>query len=104
MIYSFISEERFLDEFKTSQYKDNFSVAALEKLYDYYSDEDNFPEGYNLDLSEIAGDWCYLTFEEVRENYPDLEESTDNTLVVDLQQYTTAYEVGKDGYVLFREW
>jgi hypothetical protein len=104
VIYSFISKEQFLEKFKTSQYKDNFSWKALEKLYDYYSDEGYFPKGYNLDLGEIARDWGYLTFDEVRENYSDLEESTDNTLVENLQQYTTAYEIGTEGYVLFRAW
>jgi hypothetical protein len=104
VIYSFISKEQFLEKFKTSQYKDNFSWKALEKLYDYYSDEDNYPHGYNLDLGEISRDWGYLTFDEVRDNYSDLKESVDNTLVKDLQRYTTAFEIGTEGNVLFMNW
>lgn len=53
-----LSLHEFQDEFLNSYRKDAFSNTALEFLYNYYSDENYYPNNYELDIIEVCCEWA----------------------------------------------
>lgn len=57
---------QFIDAFKRSSRKDQFSYEALDALFEYFDQSDNDVE---LDIIAICCDWCEMTWEEAADAY-----------------------------------
>jgi hypothetical protein len=66
MIYEIICENGFVDAFRDSSCKENFSHEALCALYDYY---ENWGDDIELDVIAIACDWNELSIDEIISEY-----------------------------------
>ena len=65
-----ITESSFIDAFKQSSRKDQFSYEALSSIFEYleeYSNETG--ENVELDIIAICCDWVEMTWQEVVEAY-----------------------------------
>lgn len=90
MIVKNIYQSQFIDEFRAYGREDNFSILALETLYEYidnYSDE--IGEPVELDVIAICSEYSeYSTLEEFQEDY-----GTDYEDIEDIRQETTVIEL-----------
>lgn len=68
-----ISLNGFMDEFRDSQYKNNFSYDGLHSLYDYLTDlEEDTGTDIDFDLVAICCDYReYQDIKEFLNDYPD---------------------------------
>ncbi len=93
MIYKEINFCAFEDEFKGTLYENNFSYEALEELFNYY---DNLDENYELDVTEIAGDWT--EWDSLADYNGD--NGTEFGTVEELKQHTTVLTTNKSILVM----
>lgn len=71
-MFTTITRQGFIDAFLGSEtLKEQFSVEALETLYDYHSNiEEETGEHIELDIVAISCDWCeYETMQELEKAY-----------------------------------
>jgi len=92
MIKKTLTQSEFIEEFKSSDYKNNFSYNGLIELYNYF---DNLGEDINFDMIAICCE--FSEYENIDEAYKELtgkqEESieemreyiTDNTLLIEFE-------------------
>ena len=75
-----LSKSSFIDAFKQSSRKDQFSYEALEAIFDYleeYSDSTGDP--VEFDIVAICCDWSEMTWQDVAMSYDvDLTSCTDD--------------------------
>jgi hypothetical protein len=90
MIYEIICENGFMDAFRDSSYKDNFSHEALCALFDYY---ENWGDDIELDVVAIACDWNELTIDEIISEYDVEEDATAEELLDYLNDQTYAIQL-----------
>jgi hypothetical protein len=70
MIYTEITKSSFIDAFKQSSRKDQFSYEALEAIFEYLEDYSNDTgENVELDIVAICCDWVEMTWREVADQY-----------------------------------
>lgn len=86
----------FIDEFRDSQYKNNFSYEGLKALYEYFEEYEEV-EGIEieLDIVAIACDWTeYDNFEGIKEYYEDIE------TMEDLENITSVIEASNGHLII----
>lgn len=86
-----INRYEFIDEFRNSQYKNNFSYQGLNALFDYLEQlEEDIGEEIEFDLVQLACDFTeYSSLDEIKENYSNLNINT----IEDLRDYTEVIEL-----------
>ena len=80
MIYTQVTKHSFIDAFKLSSRKDQFSYDALEAIYEYLEDySQDSGEDVELDIVAICCDWAEMTWQDVAMSYGvDLSQCTDD--------------------------
>lgn len=75
-----LSKSSFIDAFKQSSRKDQFSYEALGAIFDYLEDySDSTGEPVEFDMVAICCDWAEMTWQEVALSYGvDLSQCTDD--------------------------
>lgn len=75
-----LSKSSFIDAFKQSSRKDQFSYEALEAIFDYLEEySDSTGEPVEFDIVGICCDWSEMTWQEVALSYGvDLSQCTDD--------------------------
>lgn len=75
-----LSKSSFIDAFKQSSRKDQFSYEALEAIFDYLEEySDSTGETVEFDIVGICCDWSEMTWQEVALSYGvDLSQCTDD--------------------------
>lgn len=70
----------FVDAFKQSSRKDQFSHEALEAIFDYLEEySDSTGENVEFDIVAICCDWSEMSWQEVAQSYDvDLSQCTDD--------------------------
>ena len=70
MIYTQVTKHSFIDAFKQSSRKDQFSYDALEAIYEYLEDYSNDTgENVELDIVAICCEWSEMTWQDVVQSY-----------------------------------
>jgi len=65
-----LSKYSFVEAFKQSSRKDQFSYEALEAIFDYLEDySDNTGEPVELDIVAICCEWAEMTWKEIAVSY-----------------------------------
>lgn len=102
-----LSKHAFIDVFKQSSRKDQFSYEALEAIFDYLEEySDSTGENVEFDIVGICCDWAEMTWAEIASSYDvDLSECSDEddrikAVAEYLWDNTTAYELS-DGVFVF---
>lgn len=68
-----IDKQRFINEFAATNRADNFSIEALEALFDYYDDlSEDTGESFELDVISICCDWSEVNLEDAINEYSHL--------------------------------
>jgi hypothetical protein len=81
MIYTEVTQYSFIDAFKRSSRKDQFSYDALKAIFDYLEDYSEQADSNNieLDIVAICCDWSEMSWKEVAMSYDvDLSQCTDD--------------------------
>jgi hypothetical protein len=80
MIYTQITKYSFIDAFKQSSRKDQFSYEALEAIYEYLEDySQDSGENVELDIVAICCEWSEMSWQDVAMSYGvDLSQCTDD--------------------------
>ena len=80
MIYTQVTKHSFIDAFKQSSRKDQFSYDALEAIYEYLEDySQDSGENVELDIVAICCEWSEMTWQDVAMSYGvDLSQCTDD--------------------------
>lgn len=75
-----LSKSSFIDAFKQSSRKDQFSYEALEAIFDYLENYSDDTGGIvEFDMVGICCDWAEMTWQEVALSYDvDLSQCTDD--------------------------
>jgi hypothetical protein len=75
-----ISKSSFIDAFKQSSRKDQFSYEALEAIFDYLEDySDSTGEPVEFDIVGICCDWAEMHWSDVAREYSiDLDDFADD--------------------------
>ena len=75
-----LSKSSFIDAFKQSSRKDQFSYEALEAIFDYLEEySDSTGEPVEFDIVGICCDWSEMTWQEVALSHGvDLSQCTDD--------------------------
>ena len=75
-----LSKSSFIDAFKQSSRKDQFSYKALGEIFDYLEEYSDFNgEPVELDIVAICCDWSEMTWQDVALSYGvDLSQCTDD--------------------------
>ena len=75
-----LSKSSFIEAFKQSSRKDQFSYEALEAIFDYLEEySDSTGEPVEFDIVGICCDWAEMTWQEVALSYGvDLSQCTDD--------------------------
>lgn len=87
-MYTELTLDGFIEEFRKYNREDNFSIAGLEALYNYLDGDEDF---YILDVIYVCETFTeYKNLDEFwgeydKEEYPTLEDIRDNTTVVDIE-------------------
>jgi hypothetical protein len=65
-----LNKSSFIDAFKQSSRKDQFSYEALEAIFDYLEDySDSTGEAVELDIVAICCEWAEMTWKEIAVSY-----------------------------------
>lgn len=65
-----LSKSSFIEAFKQSSRKDQFSYEALEAIFNYLEDySDNTGEPIELDIVEICCDYCEQSWQAIASDY-----------------------------------
>lgn len=65
-----LSKSSFIDAFKQSSRKDQFSYEALEAIFDYFEEySDSTGESVEFDIVGICCDWVEMTWQDVAMSY-----------------------------------
>lgn len=75
-----LNKSSFIEAFKQSSRKDQFSYEALEAIFDYLEEySDSTGESVEFDIVGICCDWSEMTWQEVALSYGvDLSQCTDD--------------------------
>ena len=75
-----LSKSSFIEAFKQSSRKDQFSYEALEAIFDYLEEySDSTGEPVEFDIVGICCDWSEMTWQDVAMSYGvDLSQCTDD--------------------------
>lgn len=100
-----INKSQFIDAFKSSQYKDNFSYEGLCMLYDFLEDlADEAGEEYELDIVALACAFTDSAYDEVISYYSliiDDDNSSKQQAVLDYLEDNTIVCGCNDDIVLY---
>ena len=100
-----LSKSSFIEAFKQSSRKDQFSYEALEAIFNYLEDySDNTGEPIELDIVEICCDYNMMTIEDIINEYridvSDVDEDDVEQYVIDyLNDWTMVLGRCVDGVV-----
>lgn len=101
-----LSKYSFVDAFKQSSRKDQFSYEALEAIFEYMEEYSaNTGEAIELDIVAICCDWAEMAWEEAAATYDiDLTECNDEDERIDavrsfLSWNTTVCELSEGNFV-----
>lgn len=101
-----LTKSSFVDAFKQSSRKDQFSYEALEAIFDYLDEySDSTGETVEFDMISICCDWSEMTWQEIAQAYDvDLSEcSDDDDRIKAIAEYlwdnTSAYELSNGVFV-----
>jgi hypothetical protein len=90
MIYTQITKYSFIDAFKQSSRKEQFSYDALGAIYDYLEDySQDSGENVELDIVAICCEWSEMSWQDVVQSY-DLDLShcdTDEERIDAVEEY-----------------
>lgn len=87
-----VNKSQFRSAFYNADRKDNFSYEALGVLFDYFEElEADTGEELELDVIAICSEYEETHFEDIIENYDELEEGATIEEVIDLLQIKTQY-------------
>jgi hypothetical protein len=80
MIYTQVTKHSFIDAFKQSSRKDQFSYEALEAIFEYLEDYSNDTgENVELDIVAVCCEWSEMSWQDVAMSYGvDLSQCTDD--------------------------
>lgn len=75
-----LTKSSFVDAFKQSSRKDQFSYEALEAIFDYLEEySDSTGENVEFDIVGICCDWAEMTWNEIAASYDvDLSQCVDD--------------------------
>ena len=75
-----LTKSAFVDAFKQSSRKDQFSYKALEAIFDYLEEySDSTGENVEFDIVGICCDWAEMSWNEIAASYDvDLSQCTDD--------------------------
>ena len=93
-MYKTIDKYQFRDAFNNMGRKKQFSYEALDELFDYYNEIEN----YELDVIGICCEWMeYDTVDELRENYSQvLDDVEDEDALEAVERETTVIPIDID--------
>lgn len=91
-----LSKYSFVEAFKQSSRKDQFSYEALEAIFEYLEDYSNDSgENVELDIVAICCDWTEMTWQEVAQSYDvDLSDVADEDKADAVWDFLTDETVG----------
>ena len=91
-----ITESSFIDAFKQSSRKDQFSYEALSSIFEYLEEYSNDTgENVELDVVAICCEWVEMTWQEVVEAYSvDLTDVADEDKADAVWDYLTDETIG----------
>ena len=81
-----LTKSSFVDAFKQSYRKDQFSYEALGAIFDYLEEySDSTGENVEFDIVAICCDWSEMTWQEIAQSYDvDLSQCTDDDERIDV--------------------
>jgi hypothetical protein len=96
MIYTQVTKHSFIDAFKQSSRKDQFSYEALEAIFEYLEDYSNDTgENVELDIVAICCEWVEMSWQEVVQAYDvDLSDVADEDKADAVWDFLTDETVG----------
>lgn len=101
-----LTKSDFVQAFKQSSRKDQFSYEALEAIFEYLEDYSNDTgENVEFDIVSICCDWAEMTWQEVAQSYNvDLSDVADEDKADAVWDFLTdgsagCYRVGDDSFV-----
>ena len=84
-----VDRATFLNQFKAFGREDNFSRWALNELFDYFEQcEADCGEEMEMDVIAICCDYNEYSFDEIRNEYLDCKEMTDEEIIEHLNDHT----------------
>ena len=106
MIYTQITKSSFIDAFKQSSRKDQFSYDALEAIYEYLEDySQDSGEDVELDIVAICCEWSEMSWQDVVQSYGldlshcDTDEERIDAVEEYLQDETQSVRLSDDSFV-----
>jgi hypothetical protein len=108
MIYTEITKSSFIDAFKRSSRKDQFSYDALGAIYEYLEDySQDSGENVELDIVAICCDWIEMSWQDVVQSYDldlslshcDTDEERIDAVEEYLQDQTQSVRLSDDSFV-----
>ena len=70
MIVQTVTEQMFIEEFRTMDRMENFSINGLRALYSFFDElSDDTGQPFELDVIAICCDFSELTYKEIASNY-----------------------------------
>lgn len=97
MITQIVNRSTFIDSFTKADRQDNFSFEGLCALYDYFDDMD---ESWELDVIAICCDFSEYDLKDLRREYPDYNDSSDEELLSYLNDNTVVFDLDNGSYVI----
>lgn len=100
MIYKDVTICDFID----SAILSDFTMDALEEMYNFYNDEDLFPDGVEWDPVAFNCEWYEESPEEVKETYSNIESianAEDEDELIEALEYYTVVRKLKNGNLLY---
>lgn len=93
-----INRYEFIESFKNSVYKNNFSIQGLNTLFDYLEQlEEDIGVEIEFDIVAIANDFTeYSSLEEIKEIYSNLNINN----IEDLKNYTEVIEIDNESIII----
>ena len=106
MIYTEVTQYSFIDAFKRSSRKDQFSYDALKAIFDYLEDySQDSGENVELDIVAICCDWSEMSWQDVVQSYGldlshcDTDEDRIDAVEEYLQDETQSVRLSDDSFV-----
>lgn len=95
-----IDRSIFIRAFKDYGRENNFSHWALNELFDYFEQlESDMGEEIEFDCIAICCDYNEMSFDEIRKEYSNYKEMTDDEIIDELNSETTVVAFSSDSII-----
>jgi hypothetical protein len=97
MITQTVNRSTFINSFYKANRQDNFSYEGLSALYDYF---DEMPETWELDPIAVCCDFAEYDLNDLRREYPDYKNASDEEILSYLKGNTMVMDLGTGSYII----